>query len=232
MIDDFFESDFYKVNKHKIRHLFMANSNLNHIPNLTEMKVLETLDISNNDLIELPHLPNTVTELIFRENNITCVEIDMSNIIRFDGSFNKLRKLPTLNNARRIMLNNNEITTLECVYPKVEEFICNDNPLIQLPEMPNIHSIDCSNTKISFIFDLITLHHLTCNNIFINELKNLSQLETLEIINTKILNNIPYFPNLKTLLFSEKDDIILANQYKVKSARSNIKGIMKVAFLK
>jgi len=212
-----------------ILHVFMSNSNIHHIPNLTDMKSLETLDISHNELQELPEIPPSVTELMANNNKLKALEINMDNVLRVDVSHNKLTKLPNLKSAKTIYVSNNKISTMYCKYDFVKDMKCCDNPISQLPEMVNIRSLNCSRTKICQIFDYMNLSQIISNDSNLSKLDRIPQLESLEIIRTKI-NELKYFPNLKTLIFNKESDIEISDQYTIRSALKNKKNIFEVSF--
>ena len=227
LINAFFITDFYLKNCHKIKHLFMSNSNIYIIPDLSKMINLETIDLSHNNIDEIPtNFPKSVTELILNNNFIKSIEIDLNNLIRLDCSNNKLRKINNLNNIEKLDISKNDIYTMEDEYKKLIDLNCEHTKIIQLPNLPAVEKINCSNTKISHIFDCMKLKILVCNNCNLHLLERIPMLETLECINTK-LQDLNYFPNLKLILLN-KLDISLSKEYKILNALKNNKNIFEI----
>ena len=228
-IDDFFNSDFYRRHMKDILHIFMNNSNVHFIPNLANMTALETLDVSHNELLELPEVSSSLTELMANNNKIKALEINLDSILRINVSHNKITKLPNLKSAKTIYVSNNKISTMYCKYDCVKDMNCSDNPVSQLPEMINIRSLNCSRTKICQIFDYMNLINIISNDSNLSKLDRIPRLESLEIIRTKI-NKLKYFHNLKTLVFNKESNIEISDNYTVLSALKNKKNIFEVSF--
>jgi Leucine-rich repeat (LRR) protein len=232
VVNEFFSSDFYKRHIDDIQHLCMSHSNLSELPDLHNLINLETVDISANDLTEIPKLPGSILELIANDNKIESLNKDkeMNNLTVLNVSHNRIKKIPKLKKVRKLNISHNRITTLSDSYPNVVEFICDNNKnIIQLPGMPKVESLDCSDTKVTQIFDYMNLKYIIWNRCNINKLKRVPQLDTLEIIDTN-LDNLDYFPNLKTLYFSKSTKFLISDEYTVKSTHMNKKNIYNVYF--
>ena len=219
-VTDFFESEFYKRHKAHILHLFMSFSKISTLPNLTDMTSLETLDIANNELIDIPKLPPSITEVIAHNNNLTQFTNNAPNLLRLDLSDNKISKLGEYNSLQKLFISNNNVHNLYCKYPNLKELICCNNPISQLPEMPELLHLECSDTSIHQIFDFMNLRYVISNRSSLSKIDRVPRLETLEIIGSNV-TNLKYFPNLKVLLFNNKSKILISEQYKLESVSMN-----------
>jgi Leucine-rich repeat (LRR) protein len=227
-IDNFFLDSFFINNKDKIKHLFINDCKIYFLSDLNSMTSLETLDISNNELTELPNLPQSLTELVANNNKLNTVNnIDLPNIIRLDLSHNNLTKLPPFNSVQKLYINNNNISSMNCKYNNLKELNCSNNSIFQLPEMNNISILDCSNTKVRQIFDYMNLTDIVCNNSIITKLERIPRLEFLQIVDTKI-EKLDYFHNLRVLIFNKYNNIKISSKYNVVDAICNKHNIMRI----
>lgn len=231
IITDFFESDFYKRHKSDIIHLFMSYSKIHTIPSLSDMTSLETLDISHNEITEIPELPPSITEVIAHDNKLTHFTNSAPNLLRLDLSNNKINKLGEYNKLQKLYINNNKLYNLYCTYPNMRELVCCNNPISQLPDMPLLSHLECSDTSIHQIFDFMNLRSIISNRSSLSKIDRVPKIETLEIIGSQV-KNLKFFPNLKVILFNKQSQILISEQYTVVSATSNkTNDVFEVRFL-
>lgn len=217
IVSSFFESEFFKRHAKDIHHLFINNSNVSELHDLNELNSLETLDISYNNLIKLPELPSSLTELVANNNRLKALESSLENLLRLDISHNKITNFSKFDKIKTINISHNKISTIYCKYDNVTNMICSNNPISQLPEMPKLKSLDCSNTNICQIFDFMNLTNIISNNSNLSKLERIPRLESLEVIQTKI-DKLKYFSSLKVLIINESSNITISDDYKVLSA--------------
>jgi len=220
IITDFFESDFYNRHKIHILHLFMSHSKIHTLPDISDMTSLETLDIAHNEIVTMPKLPKSITEVIAHDNKLSYFTNDVPNLLRLDLSNNKITKLGQYDSLCKLYISNNSIHSIYCVYPHLKELICCKNPISQLPDMPQLVYLECSDTSIHRIFDYMNLKWIISNRSSLNKIDRVPRLETLEIIDSKV-TDLNYFPTLKSILISAKSKISASHQYKIASFIEN-----------
>jgi Leucine-rich repeat (LRR) protein len=110
--------------------------NLMYIPSLSKFVNLKIFSCSNNRLVSLPPLPETLTELYCDNNCLT--------------------SLPQLNKSLEILYCVcNKLRWLHCLPETLIELYCYDNSLIYLPQLnKNLEILSCMNNPI---------HDLICN---------------------------------------------------------------------
>ena len=111
---------------------------------------LNLLICYNNNLINLPELPNSLKELIIidnnnNNNNNNNNDTDLINL--------SLSKLP--NKLETIHFSQNRLKTLPILYNSLRELHCNINNLIKLPKLPNtLELLNCNNNQLTELPDL------------------------------------------------------------------------------
>ena len=172
----------------KLKTLVCIQCNLYGLPPLQN---LETLGCQNNDIRNLPELPNTLVYL-------TC-------------SFNKLEYLPSLNECLfHLECDNNKLKELPPLPDTLELIDCEHNHLTEFPSLNDkLRILNCSNNKIRQLPAALNcnLEYLTCSN---NELTHLPvlnrQLEHLNCSSNKI-TMLPMFPPLLVAIIFDKNPI-------------------------
>ena len=154
-----------------IKMINISNKGLTYIPSLDKFKKLEYLDCSDNQIIQLDNLPNSLKILDCYCNQITM----LPNLP------NKLEKLYCNNNQ----INNNQITQLDTLH-NIEILDCSYNLITRLPNLPTLEILDCSYNQITMLPNLPTLKILDCSYNQITMLPNLPTLNTLYCHNNQL----------------------------------------------
>jgi len=121
------------IDKSKIKGLYMSYKNLTELLDLSEYTNLKELNCDNNNLTELPELPNSLEILKCYNNNLT-----------------SLPELP--NSLEYLDFDNNQLTSLPELPNSLEYLYCKYNKLTSLPELPNsLIYLDCDNNNLPFV---------------------------------------------------------------------------------
>lgn len=110
----------------KIEHLFLNSNNISTIfdDDIKQFKYLKVLDISYNNLTNINHLPNTLTELVCRNNYLINI-CGLYNLIKLDCSFNKI---DYLNNYDKLEILDCSYTNVKTTsFKKLKKIYCNDS---------------------------------------------------------------------------------------------------------
>lgn len=129
-----------KFNKY-YTYLNLANSNISSIwiTSLCYLKI-EELNISNNNIKFIPD--------IFSLKKLICDNCDLRQLPKYMPRLeylscknNKITLIPYYNNLKYLDVTNNLISSI--VYNKLEELICSDNPIIEIPPVKKIKAYNC-----------------------------------------------------------------------------------------
>lgn len=200
-------SDYNKILN--IEYLFINDNNLTSL-NVSQFKNLTVIDISNNNISELPYLPNMLEELACE-----------NNMIKYITDHNKLKILLCSNNKMTEIGNYSQLKTLSCdknniqnmkSYNQLEKLECFDNPITNISNQKQLKYIDCSNTKLNKLPCLENVEVMVLNNTNIDDVDGCPKLIELAMSNTKI-DKIRYFPLLKCISCKKDQDIMLSNKY-------------------
>jgi hypothetical protein len=129
-----------KINKNDWE-LNLSNLGLTYIPLYDIVKEAQYLNISKNNLTELPDLPN---------------------VLSLNCDYNKLKMLSSLPLCETLDCNHNLLTELPDL-PECLHLYCSHNPITELPNLPNCYELTCSYTKISYLPDLPKHEFINCN---------------------------------------------------------------------
>ena len=162
------------------RAIHLAGFKFKRIPSLAKYTNLEYLDISSNDLTEIPELPPSITMLSCGNNNLT-----------------SLPELPA--GLLFLNINNNNFTVVPNLPPNIKELIISCNELRVIENLPNtLKKLCVSSNNIEHMDNLPTeLIELSCT---CNSMLTISQLPpTLKKLDAA-LNSLTVLPELPPLL--------------------------------
>ena len=230
LVNKVLKSKIFIENKSKIKHLFINESKINSLENLLLCENLETLDISDNELLELPIIGKKIKELNLNNNKIKDINIleKFNNLEILDSCNNNLKYLPRLDNCKIINIDNNNVDNMYHYYPKLEKFYANNNKLKEIKNIPNLEYLEISNNNINKISDFDKLKEIVCNNLKKIKITKIPNIQTLEIINTNI-DKLDFFKFLN-ILITDKDDFELSEKYKINTFTKNKKNILTLYF--
>ncbi|AYV83569.1 MAG: leucine-rich repeat protein [Hyperionvirus sp.] len=191
-----------------VRCLFVAENDLEELPDMTDFKKLEMLEIGNNNINNLGRLPASLIEFACRSNRIKFLPDpeECPNLIRVDCSMNEIVRIPYYRKLKSLKCSNNklgEIPELE----SLENLVCNNNDIVKIDERcVNLKYLDCSNNRLNHIEIYPNLVDLICSgNSSIGELGVYPNVKYIEIFMTKI-RVIPFMKCLEEI-FCERDMI-------------------------
>lgn len=202
----------------KLEHLFINDCNISYLPNLTKFNKLQTLDLSNNNLLKLPELPKSLEELIVKNNNLTKISNDLPNLIRLDCDNNSITELNISNKIERLHLNKNPLTKIPSELFHIYFLNISGTNISSLTNAnyPLLRELNISNTQILSLPKFDNLKHLICNNSKLESIDHLTQLDELDMLGSK-LERIPFFPQMEKLVVdhNKKSIIKLSEKYNI-----------------
>lgn len=181
------------------------------------LKQIEFLDLSNNNLTQLPDLFNypNILYLNVSFNNIEQHILD-NNLIELTCHNNKIKSIKS-DKLTHLSASNNQIDLLDI--PEIKILIISYNNLNWIPNYINLKYLECIQNQINKIDNMLELEELYIGNNNLVSIKNMPKLKILNCVNNPI-NKINYFPKLKTLMSSItkiSSQYIVSNISKVKS---------------
>jgi hypothetical protein len=223
-----FANEIFKKIKGKIHHLFAKDCNLDAVPNLTECRSLQTLDLSCNKLKELPELPETLEELIVNDNLIKRLENDLPNLKRLNINNNAVMSINYSNSLESIHMKNNPIEYIPLL-GHLYFLDISTTKITKIHKYPQLKILDCSYTNISTIPCLDRLEQLLCNYSNVEDIGAVKDLHLLEMINTRV-KKLHYMKSLQTVLYHHDDKFSLSNNYKLLQLKKNKNNIVEIFF--
>lgn len=226
--DEFMAHTNFSIIKNKVQHIFAQSSNLTNIPNLNDFPNLITLDLSDNNLIQLNELPQCLEELILNNNNLTSLIYDLPNLKRLKISNNKITDIKLSNSIESAYLNNNPINSI----PNMDNIkylnISNTN-ITHICSYPRLEILECCYTKIDIIPKLDKLKELICNYSSVSDITQLNHLEFIEMINTNI-NKLHYIPSLCNITYNNDNKFRISQKYRLLKIIKNKNNIYEITF--
>lgn len=176
------------------------NKNISELPSDLDLNKIKKLDISNNNFVVLPEMPNLI-ELYCSNNKLESLlygqynnSQGLHNIKKLNCSDNKLTTIPEMPNIVELFCNNNYITSLPESLSNLTVLYCGMNPdmislpedlsnlvkldingnkkIKSLPDMPKITELDISYTNIETLSYMPKLHSLYANYSLFSELNS------------------------------------------------------------
>jgi len=144
--------------------LSCRNNQLTELPPLPDS--LRSLDCYNNLLAELPKLPDSLEHLSCSINLLTSLPILPDGLTTLECGSNKLTELPALPDGLVTLLCGiNQLTELPALPDSLKTLTCNSNQLTALPELPGLMTmLSCWGNQITALPTLPdSLTNLVCS---------------------------------------------------------------------
>jgi Leucine-rich repeat (LRR) protein len=185
----------------KIAHLNLNRKGISDLTGIEGFVNLMSLDVSNNQLVNLPYFPNPYLKQIRCVNNkLTSLPLFPESLLSLDCSGNKIRFITGFPRALiELTLNSNPIKRLPPLPIHLQKLSCVNDSLYALPSLPDdITSIDCSNNMLLKLPKLpAQLSKMIFDN---NRLFYLPQLPYLLSECSVVGNNLLSLPNMPEYL--------------------------------
>ena len=193
-----------KLFKDQIKCLFIAENDLETLPDLTDFKKLEILEIGNNNICDIGTLPTSLIEFCCRSNKLNCLPSiqECPNLERIDCTSNTIQEVPQYPKLKSLICSQNRITAILSMV-NLEKLVCNYNNINYIENSAKLKYLDCSYNKLLKLNDYDNLVDLICSHNNLTELPLYRHVKYLEIFNTNI-KCVPYMANLQEL-YCEKD---------------------------
>ena len=221
--------------------------------NLIISKNVYELDLSNQNLTELPDLSKTIINTLNCSNNqLTSLDGRLPpNIKSLNCSHNKLTSLPELPfhmGNGNLNCSHNQLTSIQRFPFGLEQINCSHNQLTSLPELqcPNgsstLYLFNCSHNKITSLHNFHAYYEIYLLNCSHNKLSSLPELTRVKQINCSY-NQLTSLPipiyNESTMVICFNNNLTLKNipenyiniQYNIQPTLITIKKINKFKYL-
>jgi Leucine-rich repeat (LRR) protein len=147
----------------KIEHLFLNSNNISTIfdNDIKQFKYLKVLDIGYNNLTNINHLPNSLNELVCRNNYLINI-CELNNLIKLDCSFNKI---DYLNNYDKLEILDCSYTYIKKInFKKLKKICCNDSRINDISGCNSIEQIEMINSCINKLYYYDNLKKIIFSN--------------------------------------------------------------------
>lgn len=180
--------------------LFLNDNQLNHTLDFTRFANLKILDIASNKISSLS-LPQTLIELTANNNNISVLQNNLNNLKRLIINNNQLSSLEEYPNLELLECASNKLQIIK-FYPKINKIIAHNNPLKMISSQFTLEYLDIVECPIEDIPLFPNLKHLVASNTKITVINpSMINLEFIEVIGTPI-KRMSYFENFDIILLS------------------------------
>ncbi len=143
-----------------LNNLQIKRKGIKNLDGLQYFSMLEELDCSRNEIMNLNFIPSTLKYLNCSNNEIEILNNLPPLLLEFDCSNNKIKEIPQLPNTLRIFYcMENSIVKFINLPNSLYDFNCSYNQIVQLPNFntkdSNLKEIDCSyNPKLKCLPEL------------------------------------------------------------------------------
>jgi Leucine-rich repeat (LRR) protein len=211
--------------------LFINDSELTELPDISHFTKLETLDISNNNIKILPKLPSNLNELSCCNNKIEIIEQFFSRLQILMANNNRLVSIYYPRTLKRLEINDNPNITTIPKLTNLNRLLCNNTRIVELSDFPNLIVLDCINSSVATLGKIPNIKELFIHNTMIQsiDVTNMNQLEEIYASNCNLIS-LDYCPSLELLVVNLDQNIKLSREYKVKNMVKNKDNNIRIAF--
>jgi len=134
-----------------LKYLYCNDNQLTRLPHLQHTNIIE-ISFKNNNIYQMPNLPDCLKELIFNNNQIMNIPNFPKSLKYLECSWNRIHNLKSIpKGIHTIICHHNDIRKLPCLSELyfLKTLICNSNEIAELPPLPGlIEYIDYSDNPI------------------------------------------------------------------------------------
>lgn len=198
-----------------IKRLFIADNELESLPDLSSFFNLEILDCSKNKLHNIPKLPLSIEEIFCENNKITNIDFiaQFPNLKRIDFSHNRIKNVPATHHIEIAYLSYNQISQIND-QTKLRRLTINNNLLKTITNCPHLEELECNHNDLKEIRGLRSLKLLSSEHNNILEIKDLDNIRSIQCIGNP-LKVLPYFPKLEEITCNTAHIQLISKKYKV-----------------
>jgi Leucine-rich repeat (LRR) protein len=207
----------YDIKFHNLKYLFISDSCVSELIDLSFLNKLIVLDASNNNISIIPKLPDSIEELIIKNNKIENENLGAyTHLKRLDISNNKLRRLSVINSLKILVCDDNNLKQIKS-YPKLKKLSCERNSIEEIKVSPCLSILECEHNKLVIIENFPNLKWLYCSYNDITCMQQLPKINVIYCMYNK-LNTITYFSTLKELACDYNNKLSISNYYGILSS--------------
>lgn len=196
-----------------LKYLFISENKIQILKDLSYLNYLLVIDISNNNLTQLPKLPENIEELLIRDNNISDISslVNYDYLRRFDCTKNNIKDIPQIDSLNILICDNNQI----CGIPKLKNLVklfCSHNTITNIYPISDLEILECNSNNLTKLDGFKNLRELYCCKNSITDIKNLNKIEIIHCYKT-LITMMPYMNTLQELLCDHRDSFMLSKNY-------------------
>lgn len=193
--------------------LKIYETDIEELYDINLFKNLRVLNISDNKLIIVDKIPDTVEEISCENNNL--VELNFLNpgLLRLNCSGNKIKSI-THNNIKTLYCSDNCIRDINCI--NIKNLHCENNSMVSIPSLPQLEYLNCSNNKLLKLPILPKCMEIYANDNNLVKIDNIYQrLSVIHIYNNPDLKSICFSPSISTICCDDRDGLLVSDKYRL-----------------
>ena len=138
-------------NIRKIEYLFLNSNNISVLQpdEIDQFDCIKVLDIGYNNLTNINYLPNTIIELVCKNNYLIFI-CELDNLIKLDCSFNNLNCIDNYKNLEIFDCSNTNIEIIN--FKKLKKLYCNNSKVCNIDTCICIELIEMINSNINKLY--------------------------------------------------------------------------------
>jgi Leucine-rich repeat (LRR) protein len=138
-------------NIRKIDYLFLNSNNISvlQINELEQFDKITVIDVSYNNLTNIKYLPNSIIELVCKNNYLINI-CNLNNLIKLDCSFNKIDNIFNYEKLEILNCSDTNIKTINL--KKIKKIHCNNSKMCNIDNCCTLEFIEMINSNINKIY--------------------------------------------------------------------------------
>lgn len=214
----------------KIEVVSANDCGIETLPDLSSFTNLISLNIGDNNLRNLPKLPDSLEELIIDNNQIQTIPY-LRRLKRLRARNNDIRRIHYTETMESLILTGNRGLSELAELPRLYHLEIGKTRVSDIPMCTNLKYLDLEETDVEVLPDLPHLYILTCVRSKLFDISNLRNLYCLVATDSKV-RRIHYMETLQKFTYNSKhqNEIRLSKRYRARRIFKNKNNVIDVLF--